>query len=81
MELKLDISSYPPYITPQYLQEQYGMCRVTVQRRIQDGHFPPLQSNLNSQKPGWQREYFVAYLIEKARLDAQRDMAAVGGGV
>lgn len=76
MDLKLDISGYPPYITTRYLEEQYGMCRVTVLRRVQDGHLPPLQSNLNSQRPGWTREYFVAWLIKKAQMDAQQTATA-----
>ncbi|MCE5185064.1 MAG: hypothetical protein LLF76_02945 [Planctomycetaceae bacterium] len=80
MDLKLDISGYPPYITPKDLEEQYGMCRITVLRRIQDGHLPPLQSNLNSQRPGWSREYFVMWLMEKARRDVQMQgmQAALG---
>jgi predicted DNA-binding transcriptional regulator AlpA len=69
MELKLDISTYPPFIGLQDIMEMYGITRPTVIKRIQDGDLPPFQTSVGSCKPGWTREYFVFWMAEKAKRD------------
>lgn len=78
MDVKLDTSDYPEWITPQWVAEKYGCDLRTVQRRVEKGFLPPYQSPVKSQCPGWSREYFVMYQAQRGIAAAEyADAAAV----